>query len=169
MTCKSPREFTKIDWTEVEAAFTKAEVQEDEDGSLYKEVYVGTVQQLRPSSKLYMHARSSNVEPCPYCKGTGDYLAKRLGRRVAKKIRNKTERKEALQAKRKNWYRRHYYFCAVHYGGHRCPQCQGCGSREAYLDELWYTEVENEARLRNCFLQTGEGSMSDIMAKRFVS
>lgn len=168
MTCKSPRDFVAIDWEKVKADFETAEVREDHDGFPYKEVYVGTVFQLRPSGKLYMHARSSNVEPCPYCKGKGNYLVKRLGRRVEKKLRNKTDRKFIKQLKRKNWYRRNYYFCAAYYKGLWCPQCNGCGSREAYLDELWYLKVDKESRAQDCFLAEGEGSASDIMARRYI-
>ena len=46
--------------------------------------------------------------------------------------------------------------------GKHCTWCDGLGSREAYLDELWNDTLEEKASEYDLFLFSGEGDPCDI-------
>lgn len=50
--------------------------------------------------------------------------------------------------------------------GHGCDYCGDMGSREAFLDAIWYDKAESELETIGAFLQNGEGDPTDIFAVR---
>jgi hypothetical protein len=47
-----------------------------------------------------------------------------------------------------------------------CPHCDGIGSREAYLDELWRNKVEEELGRLDAYLISGEGDPCDLFVEQ---
>lgn len=48
--------------------------------------------------------------------------------------------------------------------GKGCNRCGGCGSEEAYQDELWREQAEKELGTIGCSLISGEGDPCDLFA-----
>ena len=46
--------------------------------------------------------------------------------------------------------------------GKHCAWCDGLGSREAYLDQVWCETVESEGDKRGICLESGEGDPCDL-------
>lgn len=167
---------TNIDWDVVKA---EMESQEWADQSDYgaegqqRSVFLGTVFSLYPSGKFYTPWANSNLDLCEKCLGAGNFPAHRR-RRIAKKWRTKGNpqrfhRRATVEGLtgdvprllRRAWYRsyRRHVFKAM---GPACPWCGGCGSREAYLDELFREKLEAEADERGYGVESGEGDPCDI-------
>ena len=51
------------------------------------------------------------------------------------------------------------------YNGSECQYCDGYGSREALLDEVFHQKLENELQKYGIFLTSGEGDPTDVFAQ----
>lgn len=161
-----------------------ADVQEDLfNDCMIKSVFLGTVFALTPSGKYYMPFACSNVDACPQCKGRGSVGAhkkRRIRRKAAKRYEQMMERHRlsydaALsEAERKKIsdkaiaeypQRQRYQRMAQ---GTTCTHCEGVGSREAYLDELWREQAEEELGRIDAYLTSGEGDPCDLFAEMAV-
>jgi hypothetical protein len=170
---------TGIDWEDIKQEMKSAEWQEsfDDPDRLEKHVFLGTVFALYPSGKYYMPFACSNLEPCETCNGNGT-------------ITNENSDPEKLVALY-TIERQLCKFVLDNYGPHfdgkwpkklekalrllreelanaepkiTCPTCEGVGSEEAYLDECYREQLEQEAEEHGFYICSGEGDPCDIFA-----
>ena len=142
----------------------------DDDREI-RSVYLGTIFALTPSGKYYVPFACSNVAGCDSCKGEG-YHPVHKSRRVAKRRiarallqRAKFEaRKRVNEASAKRWIRERGAMRVWYAHGAVCTACNGSGSREAYLDELWRESAESALMTIGCYLENGEGDSCDLFA-----
>ena len=170
--------------------FAETEMQEsmyDED-IREKWVYLGTVFSMMPSGKFYTPWACSNVEPCERCSGRGSIDSPTRGT-----LPESAAAVLATQAKQMDWQIRslamRFYGPACNGAWPpqltvllsrtaevvqrlsakvQCPHCEGVGSREAYLDEVWREQAEEELGKIGAFLQSGEGDPCDLFAVTVV-
>lgn len=140
-----------------------------------RKTFIGTVFSLYPSGKYYMPWACSNLDKCERCNGKGSVEIKKH-RRLQKKWHAAKKRVWKLAEKFKivgdvvalekhGWYR--YYRTLNKIVIRRnfdgvCPHCNGMGSREAYLDERFFEQLEKEASRYGLFVTGGEGDPCDI-------
>jgi len=131
----------KID--KIRAALDAEEWEDDEGGyNQVRRVYLGTVFSCYPSGKFYMPWATGNLLPCVGCGGSGR-IRSRLKRRVAKKRARRGD-SAAL--------------------GAVCRACGGCGSHEAYADEVWRENLERQLDAVGASFEHGEGDACDLFA-----
>lgn len=170
---------TIFDLEVVKAELEKTEWEDDPSDSdrQIRMVYLGSVQNLYPSGKIYMPWACSNLEPCPVCGGEGkldnptaDYALFKMFEDATHGMRGAamkaygpyvakgwpTPLVEALDYMqlRLNKYQQHVM----------CDTCDGIGSEEAAKDDRWRDQVERELDSIGAFLTSGEGSMDDLYA-----
>ena len=168
----------------------------DEPGAQVRRIFLGTVFSLSPSGKFYMPWASGNVAGCDSCKGTGT-LPSGAKRRVLKKWRRRhakvMARFDALYGepipgaphgnmpsllpryrpmnkraafafidRQPKKYRMRCFYVGAH-----CRACDGSGSREAHLDELWREAVEEAFSTIGVNLANGEGDPCDLFAEEY--
>ena len=51
--------------------------------------------------------------------------------------------------------------------GNVCTWCQGMGSREAYLDDMWYEKAQRALDRVGLILENGEGDPCDLFAVEY--
>lgn len=174
----------------IRAELAEADPQEsmhDED-VLEKWVYLGTVFSLMPSGKFYTPWACSNVDACERCGGAGQ-----IDNPTRATLPEAAAALLAEQAQQMDWQIRSL---AVHFYGPayigawpaqldvllsrtadvnerlkakiQCPHCEGVGSREAYLDEMWREQAEEELEKIGASLASGEGDPCDLFAVKVV-
>lgn len=142
-----------------------------DDGYQFRSVWLGSILSLTPSGKFYTPFVCSNVMGCDSCKNKG-YHPSHKSRRVAKR---RTSRFLALRAtfearKRQNepsarrWLANRKGAKLWKSSGPDCTACNGQGSREAYLDQLWRESAESGLASIGCYLDSGEGDGCDVFA-----
>lgn len=134
-----------------------------------RRVYLGTVFSLLPSGKYYTPWANSNVSGCHCCHGKGT-IPGHPNARVRKRNKSRYEKMLGLAQKLGPEY-------AVRHADVRlaardrfektCPVCHGVGSKEAYLDECWYEQAEEELDSIGCSLDAGEGDPCDLFAVEY--
>lgn len=134
-----------------------------------RRIFLGTVFNLLPSGKYYQPFACSNVDPCPYCQGrcvVPGHSSARIRKRNQKRYENmlrlgvKLGREYAIRhAKARN--------AAHNRWQTTCPVCHGVGSKEAYQDECWYEQAEEELSSIGCSLESGEGDPCDIFVVEY--
>lgn len=178
MSRKLPRKDevkTDIDWKSVKEEMEDQEWEENfmGDGES-RRVFLGTVFALCPSGKYYLPFACSNVDPCPACRGTGEIIPRGVKFRTVKKWRHGIERCRKLFAKRnlvgdvdrlktQSSYR-YYLYAMRRMAGFPCELCEGLGSYEAKLDEIFYEKLEAEAEEHGLGIENGEGDPCDVFA-----
>jgi hypothetical protein len=167
---------------------------EYEPGQQVRRVYLGTVFNLTPSGKYYLPFACSNVDACPTCKGKGRVTPRRLKRRTIKKWQGRhaatmrrfdglmgetgaertpptlmrpyrPQNKQAAFAfidRQPKRFRMRYLNV-----GTECTACNGTGSREAYLDELWNEAATEALQSIGASLESGEGDPCDLFAVEY--
>jgi len=165
---------TGLNWSEIKREIEHAQWEEDEgllgEGKV-RRVFIGTVMSLFPSGKYYTPWANSNLELCPACHGTGETVG---NSRRNKKWRNAICRIANLARKRgltgskyaSGPLNGHYYKYALRrvYEAGVCGYCDGMGSREALMDELYREELEEEASNHGLSIESGEGDPCDLFA-----
>lgn len=156
---------TNIDWQAVRADLDSQDWQEN-DGNFERTCFLGTVFRLFPSGKYYTPWANSNVDPCPFCKGSGHIV---IGtRRQRKKWESAYHHYRQLVHKRGVEYARNrdntYYMDCYHKLIRACDFCGGLGSREAYLDVQYRELLGSEADEHGLFITAGEGDPCDVFA-----
>jgi len=142
-----------------------------DDDREVRSIYLGSILHLTPSGKFYTPFACSNVEACESCKGKG-YLPIHKSRRVAKRRASRAllerakfeARKRENEASARRWLRSHGPMRVWYAHGPVCTACNGGGSREAYLDELWREAAESGLASIGCYLESGEGDGCDLFA-----
>ncbi len=151
----------------------------EEDGIVYKELYIGTVFNNLPSGKYYTCFANSNVNPCQTCKGTGVILNKHCNEKMYIHAR---ELELALITKMKDegktyhtmdtkW---HMHINAIrsiinsykNYVG--CPECHGHGSREVYEDEIFLETFDRIIASENCYRTDSPGCPTDMVIGKII-
>lgn len=117
----------------------------DMDGNHIERQFIGTVFAVMPSGKYYTAWASSNLTPCPRCKGEGQVKTPRRVRYV-NPVTHKTEV----------------------FNNYACPLCEGECSREAHEDTLFMEAMEAEASALGCWIESGEGDPCDLFLARSV-
>ena len=174
METKMVTETTGICWDEIRKELDRTEW-EDTGDHYERMVFIGTVFNLYPSGKYYMPWACSNLDKCKQCEGNGMVEVKKH-RRLRKKwlmARSQITRRankfkilgNVSQLQKHSWYR-YYLNLAKLVTRHNldgiCSNCNGIGSREAYLDEKFSDLLEDEASAHNLFVTAGEDDPCDI-------
>jgi hypothetical protein len=141
------------------------------DDSQSRRVFLGTIQALTPSGKVYLPWACSNVDICEQCKGSGR-IPGHHSRKVCR--RNKSRYNEMMVKAMKHGYayaRKHFPNRMLTHNKweKECPLCHGMGSREAYLDEEWNRQAAEELDTISCGLEYGEGDPCDLFAIEYRS
>jgi hypothetical protein len=153
----------------------KSEWMPAEDEGEQRTVFLGSVFALYPSGKYYMPFACSNVDLCSACKGYGETYQSR-GRRAKKWTKARLKQFE-LARKRgfigdvpkletMSVYR--YVRKMRRFMDHwECPLCEGVGSYEALLDEIYRDLLEDEADKHGYTIISGEGDPCDIFVAEY--
>jgi hypothetical protein len=148
----------------------------EEDGfndSMVRRTFLGTVFVLVPSGKYYEPFACSNLSLCSVCHGNR-FIGAHRSRRVRNRARARHNKVERLALKRYNrgspgvikTYKIRNKAQQI-WHGRPCPHCEAIGSREAYLDEVWKEEVEEQLRDIGASLEHGEGDPCDLFAVEY--
>lgn len=157
---------------------------QDEDGNPQVSAYVGNVCTITPSGKYYTTFAASNVDTCELCAGTGripnpnydpDIFAMAEECQIDLSARLTKCRCSSEQAIESDLYTNlNVAFTAVVLTKHRtaktmvCPHCGGHGSRDVYLDEVFWDGVDRLCAANNVIITNGEGSATDVFITRHV-
>jgi hypothetical protein len=168
---------TGIDWDDVKAEMEASDDWEDDwdgDGQR-RSVFLGTVFALFPSHKFYMPWACSNLDTCPRCHGRGGWPNRKVKRRTRKKWAAQKEKLTRRFQQRHLRYPmfdltaagRRYRRLQKFLGVSTCSMCEGCGSAEAYQDELYQEQLQEEADEHGYSIQNGEGDPVDIFVVEY--
>ena len=172
--CKrAAREYIRSAKDEIDSA----DIQEDIDRGRIRSVYLGSI--INPSGKYYTPFACSNVDNCHACKGSGKskqvhtcencmgsgarYVIE-IARATNESLADCTARLESTNVK---WLDdKHIEFeCSSCDGAgyiySDCRLCGGIGSREAYLDEVFFEELDAAASNAGGWIESGEGDPCD--------
>jgi len=157
---------------------------QDEDRNPQVSAYVGNVCTITPSGKYYTAFAASNVDTCELCAGTGkipnpnydpDIFVMAEECQIELSARLTKCRCSGEQAIESDLYTNlNVAFTAVVLTKHRtaktmvCPHCGGHGSRDVYLDEVFWDGVDRLCAANNVIITNGEGSATDVFITRRV-
>jgi hypothetical protein len=157
---------------------------QDEDGNPQVSAYVGNVCTITPSGKYYTAFAASNVDTCELCAGTGripnpnydpDIFVMAEECQIDLSARLTKCQCSGEQAIESDLYTNlNVAFTAVVLTKHRtaktmvCPHCGGHGSRDVYLDEVFWDGVDRLCAANNVIITNGEGSATDVFITRHV-
>ena len=125
-----------------------------EPGEYRSSIHLGSYV-ISPSSKVYMPWAFGNLTPCPTCRGT----SKRPPRNEIEEL-YVAEWKRLSDEEKMDWpgeitpawsayIRRKNAVMDVNEDGTLgCNECDGCGSHEAYADQVWASEMSSLAEER---------------------
>jgi hypothetical protein len=174
----NPEHHDTIDWGLLAQQVEHADPIKHEDG-WEKSIFIGVVQSLTPSTKVYTPWATSNVTPCLLCRGSG-YVKNILADSSA--FDRALDRRQALteickkefgmfsqwsldkQAEAKelddlmDWSKEKS----------ECAYCFGVGSREAYEDGLYWEYMEDRANDMGLYIAQGLGDPLDIYVGKQV-
>lgn len=153
-----------FDLKEIRNELDSEEWENDFYGTQSRRIYIGTVFNVMPSGKYYMPWACSNLDPCPTCNGSG-FIPGHHKNRVCKKNHSRYEKMNNLAMKRGRKYAIKHYSLrdkAKNRWQLVCPTCCGLGSKEAYDDESWTMQAEEELSQIGCSLESGEGDPCDL-------
>lgn len=157
---------------------------QDEDGNPQVSAYVGNVCTITPSGKYYTAFAASNIDTCELCAGTGkipnphydpDIFAMAEESQTDLSARLTKCRCSDVHAIESNLYADlNAGFTAVVLAKHQtaktmvCPHCGGHGSRDMYLDEMFWDRVDRLCAANNVLITNGEGSATDVFITRQI-
>ena len=154
---------------------------QDEDGNPQVSAYVGNVCTITPSGKYYTAFAASNVDTCELCAGTGRIPNPNYDPDIfAMAEECQTDLSARLTKCRCNdeyvdlYTNLNIAFTAVVLAKRKtaktmvCPHCGGHGSRDVYLDEVFWAEVDRLCAANNVIITNGEGSATDVFITRYV-
>jgi hypothetical protein len=157
---------------------------QDEDMNPQVSAYVGNVCTITPSGKYYTAFAASNVDTCELCAGTGripnpnydpDIFVMAEECQIDLSARLTKCQCSGEQAIESDLYTNlNVAFTAVVLTKHRtaktmmCPHCGGHGSRDVYLDEVFWAEVDRLCAANNVIITNGEGSATDVFIARQI-
>jgi hypothetical protein len=154
---------------------------QDEDGNPQVSAYVGNVCTITPSGKYYTAFAASNVDTCELCAGTGRIPNPNYDPDIfAMAEECQTDLSARLTKCRCNdeyvdlYTNLNIAFTAVVLAKRKtaktmvCPHCGGHGSRDVYLDEVFWDGVDRLCAANNVIITNGEGSATDVFITRHV-
>lgn len=154
---------------------------QDEDGNSQVSAYVGNVCTITPSGKYYTAFAASNVDICELCAGTGRIPNPNYDPDIfAMAEECQTDLSARLTKCRCNdeyvdlYTNLNIAFTAVVLAKRKtaktmvCPHCGGHGSRDVYLDEVFWDGVDRLCAANNVIITNGEGSATDVFITRHV-
>lgn len=143
-------------WDKIVKDIQEENWEEDPDNAEEFEVryiYLGSIFSISPSGKVYAPFACSNLNPCPFCNGSGK-VKSRYKPRVARRAKNRSHRQRRLWVKRygSGWHNWPAHIIAASAELNRymerfsttCPRCAGGGSHEAQDDEDFFEALENK-------------------------
>ena len=157
---------------------------QDEDGNSQVSAYVGDYCTIAPSGKYYTVFAASNVDTCELCAGTGEIpnpnydpdvfaIAEECQTELSARLTKC--RCNIVHAIKSDLYTNlNAAFRAVVLAKHQtaktmvCPHCGGHGSRDVYLDEVFWDGVDRLCAANNVIITNGEGSATDVFITRRV-
>lgn len=154
---------------------------QDEDGNPQVSAYVGNVCTITPSGKYYTAFAASNVDTCELCAGTGKIpnpnydpdifaMAEKCQIDLSARLTKCRCNDEYVDL----YTNLNIAFTAVVLAKRKtaktmvCPHCGGHGSRDVYLDEVFWAEVDQLCAANNVIITNGEGSATDVFITRHV-
>lgn len=154
---------------------------QDEDGNPQVSAYVGNVCTITPSGKYYTAFAASNVDTCELCAGTGKIpnpnydpdifaMAEECQIDLSARLTKCRCNDEYVDL----YTNLNIAFTAVVLAKRKtaktmvCPHCGGHGSRDVYLDEVFWAEVDQLCAANNVIITNGEGSATDVFITRHV-
>lgn len=170
---------SEFNWRNILRALDSAEPYTPEgcdDDAQAVSVYLGSVFSLAPSGKYYTPFASGNVTPCAKCHGSGKSqrrdacaLCAGKGSRVvldgysldglAAVLGHAVEVGDTFQCNG----------CAGLGSVPRdCYHCGGIGSREAWLDSIFWETLDAKAEALGCYVENGSGDACDVFISRAV-
>lgn len=170
---------TDVNWQAVKEEMDGQAWEEDSDNRdmEVRRIFLGTVFALCPSGKYYTPFANSNVNPCPACHGTCEIIPRGIRFRTLKKWRKARDRCWKLMEKRgfkgdvRKLYTqsayRYYRYAMQRMANFPCELCEGLGSYEAKLDEIYYEKLEAEAGEHGYAIENGEGDPCDVFISEY--
>ena len=165
------------DWKKLRAELLEelAICELEECGMREARMFIGTVQALTPSGKVYAPFAAGVLDVCEVCAGEGRIPNPTYSEETCQKVKQ-TEAALRLACKAKFGLYADYKWPAIELQTLKrleetieaagmtitCPHCEGAGSREAYLDQLWHEALEHSATERGLFITTGEDDPCDM-------
>ena len=154
---------------------------QDEDGNSQVSAYVGDYCTITPSGKYYTAFAASNVDTCELCAGTGripnpNYdpdifaMAEKCQIDLSARLTKCRCNDEYVDL----YTNLNIAFTAVVLAKRKtaktmvCPHCGGHGSRDVYLDEVFWDGVDRLCAANNVIITNGEGSATDVFITRHV-
>jgi len=172
---------TNWDWQKVHAT-CMSNAQNDpsrvENGEAEGLCYLGSILNISPSGKVYTPWANSNVRGCPACVD-GHMPYPRRARHLRKKQFKRLKRREAQLFDDASKQFGLYMDWTPHQQRKikairsrlstlvetmHCVYCNGTGSREAALDEVWREALEAEAAKHGLFITGSDGDGCDVCA-----
>jgi len=169
------RDIRQWDWDQIRAeALSNPNEPGEWEEEHYGSCFIGSVMSLTPSGKVYAPWATSNLYPCPQCKGTG---------RICNRKTGDADRyypgKEELDAARVEAATQHGFTSGWPEGlldslntrareletfnpVQECNWCGGIGCHEAAQDEDWREALEYVAGSKGMWVTNGEGCSSDL-------
>lgn len=147
-----------------------------------RSIYLGTVFSLTPSGKYYMPFACSNVDLCDICNGRGMISggkAQDRAHNTISKIRDMINSTIATYPQKSHTITRRkpapltirllvaLYQIGKAFAPSTCENCQGIGSREAYLDTLWWENCNALYDSHGFCVESGEGDPCDVFATQY--
>jgi hypothetical protein len=169
------RDIRQWDWEKIRAeALSNPNEQGEWEEEHYGSCFIGSVFTLTPSGKFYTPWATSNLTPCPQCKGEG-----RISNRKTGDADRYYPGKEELDATRVSYATLHGFASDWPEGllektntrareletfnpVQECNWCGGIGSHEAAQDEDWREALEYVAGSKGMWLTNGEGDPCDL-------
>lgn len=135
--------------------------------------YLGTIFGLTPSGKYYTPWAHSNVTPCPKCQGAGSRPnpradaeahanATRARARWIRRMLDAGQNYQTASPEMRDALDRLRATLEKTQPEKTCPFCDGLGSREALLDQVWWEEAETRAEKLDATIHLGEDCPTDI-------
>ena len=154
---------------------------QDEDRNPQVSAYVGNVCTITPSGKYYTAFAASNVDTCELCAGTGKIpnpnydpdifaMAEKCQIDLSARLTKCRCNDEYVDL----YTNLNIAFTAVVLAKRKtaktmvCPHCGGHGSRDVYLDEVFWDGVDRLCAANNVIITNGEGSATDVFITRHV-
>lgn len=153
------------------AELDTAEIERDEsdfgDFSTIQRVFIGNSLYISPSGKFYLPFACSNLEECPVCNGAGA---------IDNPHYNNALSVQAREIFHSGKYDQHEIraLCSMVISicenpAADCPFCGGLGSREAYLDQIFFDTMDEEADKIGAFIERSEGDPLYMYLSRIVA
>ena len=157
---------------------------QDDDGSHKVSAYIGDYCNITPSGKCYAVFAASYVNTCELCNETGEIpnpnydpdvfaMAEECHMDLSARL-TKCRCSDVPAIKNNMFDNLHAAFAAVVLAKQQtaktmmCPYCGGYGSRDVYLDELFWGEVNRQCAANNVTIFIADGSGIDVVIVRYL-